>query len=198
MERFAATSRGGFSCEMHYDLLEVTQREEKILGGNNMITIESIDGIKDDDLEFELFDYIIDEIICEDYENQYELITNLPDGLKYFYVSWQLEAEVNNGGFNQYFYNTSGEFIDEAIEAFKYFELVKLAEIVTKAAEIAVDEIELHIKTKRIGTLEAFSNSYKFTNLGEADCEFYKYGSDISQARIKKIRSYTNDFILKR
>jgi len=88
-----------------------------------------------------------------------------------------------------------GEFIDEAIASFNYFGLPKLAEIVIKAADIAIAEIELHVATKKKATLESFSDSYKYTKLGEADEEFYEHDKSISPARIEKIRKHVKDFL---
>lgn len=57
-------------------------------------------------------------------------------------------------------------------------------------------EIDLHIATKKIGTLEAFSNSYKYTELDEADSDFYENDKSISPKRIAKIRKNVEDFLL--
>lgn len=160
------------------------------------LTRISLESLTDDELEYEVYMYIHNKLIGEDYDKEYEIVTKLPIGLKYLFASIQLENEVYNGGFNQYFYNTGGEFIDEAIEAFHYFGLPQIAEIAVKAAEIAVKEIDLHITTKKIGTLEAFSDSYKYTELGEADSDFYENDESISPTRIAKIRKNVEDFLL--
>lgn len=160
------------------------------------LTKISLDEINDEEIEYEIYLYILDKLIGDNYDKQYDIVTKLPNGLRYLFASFQLENEVYNGGFNQYFYNTDGEFIDEAIASFNYFGLPKLAEIVTKAADIAIMEIDLYIATKKEGTLEAFSDSYKYTKLVEADDEFYQYDKSISPARIEKIRKYAEDFLL--
>ncbi|MBP2664091.1 MAG: hypothetical protein H6Q71_2039 [Firmicutes bacterium] len=160
------------------------------------LTKASLEAINDDDVEYELYFYILTKLIGDNYDKQYDIVTKLPNGLRYSFASLQLENEVFNGGFNQYFYNTGGEFIDEAIAAFNYFGLPKLAEVVIKAADIALEEIELHINTKKKGTLEAFSDSYKYTTLGEADKEFYEHDKSISPARIEKIRKHVKDFLI--
>jgi hypothetical protein len=160
------------------------------------LTKASLEAISDDEIEYELYFFILTKLIGDNYGKQYDIVTKLPNGLRYLFASLQLENEVYNGGFNQYFYNTGGEFIDEAIAAFNYFNLVRITEIVTKAADIAVAEIDLHIATKKEGTLEAFSESYKYTKLGEADEEFYTYDKSISPARIEKIRKHVEDFLI--
>ena len=160
------------------------------------LTKASLNAINDDEIEYELYFYILTQIIGDNYDKQYDIVTKLPNGLRYLFASIQLGDEVYNGGFNQYFYNTNGEFIDEAIASFNYFGLPKFAEIVTRAADIAIAEIDLHIATEKKGTLEAFSDSYQYTKLGEADDEFYKYDKSISPARIEKIRKHVEDFLI--
>jgi hypothetical protein len=167
--------------------------EEKIYE----ITEETLKFINDDDLEYALIEFILQKKIANNYEQKYEIVTKLPKGLMYHYVSWFLEAEVYNGGFNQYFYNTSAAFINEAIDAYKYFGLHEISCIVDDAAMIAIQEIDLHIETKKAGTIEAFSKSYLLTNLGEADSKFYEKCGVISEARVKHIRNNIDDFLCK-
>ena len=45
-----------------------------------------------------------------------------------------LEAELNNGGFDQFFFNSSGDKTDEIIEALQVVGAVKTAEICKRAA----------------------------------------------------------------
>jgi len=160
------------------------------------LTRVSIEALTDDELEYELYTYILDKILRENFNKEYEIVTKLPNGLKYLFASIQLENEVYNGGFNQYFYNTNGEFIDEAIAAFNYFGLPQMAEIAIKAVEIAIKEIDLHITTKKLGTIEAFSDSYNYTELDQADSDFYENDKSISPVRIAKIRKSIEDFLL--
>lgn len=160
------------------------------------LTKDSLEALNDDELEYEIYIYILNKLIGDNYDKEYDIITSLPNGLKYLFASTQLANEVYNGGFNQYFYNTNGEFIDEAIEAFYYFRLPKIAQIAIKAVEIAIKEIDLHITTKKKGTIEAFCDSYKYTELDEADNDFYENDKSISPARITKIRQQVEEFIL--
>jgi Domain of unknown function (DUF4375) len=50
-------------------------------------------------------------------------------------------------------------------------------------------------KFKEEGTLEAFSESYKHTRLGELDKEFYALAESLSQTRISYIRSHPSEFV---
>lgn len=64
-----------------------------------------------------------------------------------FYVTQTLEMEVNNGGFSQFFYNSSGNFSNGLVAAFSAIFAPKTAKICAKAIsafgqEIPVDRDE--------------------------------------------------------
>ncbi|MBP2660214.1 MAG: hypothetical protein H6Q69_3246 [Firmicutes bacterium] len=80
----------------------------------SQLTKASLEALEDDEVEYEIYMYILTKLIGKNYNKQYDIISKLPNGLKFLFTSCQLENEVHNGGFNQYFYNTCGEFIDEA------------------------------------------------------------------------------------
>ncbi len=150
--------------------------------------------ISDDKLEQTIIDYISSKF-NEDYSNDYQIVTSLSPGLKAVYSTWILEAEVNNGGFNQFYWNSSGQFAKEAeaglslIGASEHFELMKAAN------EIHEKEKEKMQKYKDQGTLNAFSESYKETKLNTIDDKFYDLREDLSELRIKYIRSNIDEFL---
>lgn len=80
----------------------------------NGFSLSDLQEISDDEIEYAIVEYIDEYIIQEDYQNAYSKVTKLSKGMQYVYATWWLEGEVNNGGFNQYFYNSSGQFAEEA------------------------------------------------------------------------------------
>ena len=104
-------------------------------------------------------------------------------------MTWGVEAEVNNGGFNQYYWNPSGQLAGQAVDAFKFFSAHKHAELMREANKIHAAEKESIRKLKDKGTSEAFSESYDVTKLGPLDDRFYKIDENLSALRIAKIRS---------
>ena len=48
----------------------------------------------------------------------------LSDAERIFYITQTLEMEVNNGGFSQFFYNSSGDFSNELVGAFTATQLL--------------------------------------------------------------------------
>jgi len=152
--------------------------------------------INDDDLLQSIFDFICEEIIKDDYNNAYTKVKSLPIGFQHIYGLWLLEAEVNNGGFNQYFYN-NGQFIDESYNGCLAIGAKKTAEIVNKAVETIMKEKEIQLEMRKKGTLEAFSESYKETKLGECDEAFFQNADNLQELQIKYIRNNYTDFIPK-
>jgi hypothetical protein len=104
-------------------------------------------------------------------------------------VTWGVEAEVNNGGFNQYYWNSTGQFSDQAVAAFEFFSAHEHAELMREANAIRAEEKAKMDKFKDEGTVEAFSESYQVSELGPLDDRFYKIDESLSTLRIAKIRS---------
>jgi hypothetical protein len=60
----------------------------------------------------------------------------LPKVFQHVYSAMWLLIEVNNGGFDQYFFNQAGEFAYEAAEALKVMRLPDCAECVRDATNL--------------------------------------------------------------
>jgi hypothetical protein len=58
----------------------------------------------------------------------YDDFENLNEAEKTFLYVEILEAEINNGGFDQYFFNSSGDHANEALESLKKIGALKTAE----------------------------------------------------------------------
>ena len=159
------------------------------------LTIEILDSIPDDKLEQAIMDNI--DTRFQDGE-QYTLnkISELTNGQQAVFSTWWLEAEVNNGGFNQFYFNSSGQFADMAEIGFLTIGADKFSEL-TKRANKIYSENKERLEEFDDGTMESFSESYKDNPLNDLDTEFYKlYDSEkIGELRIKYIRENKNEFI---
>jgi hypothetical protein len=66
------------------------------------LTIKILDTINDDKLEQTIVDNIYAKLDSgNSYEKDYQIITSLSKGRQAIFATRGLEAEVNNGGFNQ-------------------------------------------------------------------------------------------------
>lgn len=144
--------------------------------------------IPDEKLELAIVEYVYSKI--EDrYENEAEILSTLPVGIRAVYLTWRVAAEVNNGGFNQYYWNSTGRFADDAVEAFEFFSAHEHAELMREANRMRTDEQAQIERFKEKGTLQAFSDSHEISKLGSLDKRFYKLDENLSALRIAKIRS---------
>lgn len=160
-----------------------------------VLTADIINNIKDDDLEQAIIDNIQSKFNA-DYSNEEDIVRNLSLGQRAFYVTWLLEAEVNNGGFNQFYFNSSGQLADLAEDSFKIIGAVKFADLVKQANSI-YDDIKDDLEKFNDGTIESFSKSYEQNPLNELDDKFYKLYKDepLGQIRIEYIRENVNEFV---
>lgn len=117
----------------------------------------------------------------------------LPKGVGWVFATVELESEVFNGGFHQYFWNTGGSLIDLAIAGYDALGSPKRAAIARRAARAASREFD------RSGTdghasvrawLSAFQDSEKRSSLKRLDKEWYALEEieEISNRRNNAIR----------
>jgi hypothetical protein len=165
----------------------------------SVLTINILDSISDDKLEQTVIDNILCKLNSDDSsEKQYELVKSLSIGRQSIFTTWVLEAEINNGGFNQYFYNftSSGQYAEEARDGFTLINAIKHAALTQKAIDVILKNAKKLSKFKD-GTLESFSKSYENNPLNPLDNEFYTLAKteNLSDLRIKYIRDHLSEFI---
>lgn len=165
----------------------------------SVLTIEILNSINDDNLEQTIIDNIYAKLDSgNSYEKDYQIIKSLSKGRQAVFATWGLEAEVNNGGFNQYFYNiaSSGQYAEEAREGFKLIGANKYSELTQRAIDTVMKNAK-SLSKFRDGTLENFSKSYKNNPLNNLDTEFYALDKieNISKLRIRYIKEHKAEFI---
>ena len=95
----------------------------------------------------------------------------------------ELEAEVNNGGFHQYFYNSAGDHTAETIQALEAIGALHMTDIVRRAAAMFPGGMPpKDCFTRQDILLKLFSDATGFQDL---DDEFYAYPDDLA-ALLKK------------
>ena len=103
------------------------------------------------------------------------------------YSIWWLEAEVNNGGFYQYFWNSSGDHAEVALRSLKKIGATKTASLLEQAIEVAFEGQLSGSHFKRQEELEVNEDT-KMKELEVLDLEFYEYTEDI----IQKVNDYVH------
>lgn len=112
---------------------------------------------------------------------------------KVFSAVWAVEAEVNNGGFSQYFFNHSSETAGFVVEALETIGAPKTADICRRAIVAAFpDGLPQDFKQTRLATAE-FSDETGRT-LNALDNEFYQYPHDLTELLFSYVASHPQDF----
>ncbi|MEP6895997.1 MAG: DUF4375 domain-containing protein [Chloroflexota bacterium] len=160
------------------------------------MTKEFIDKISDTELIMVMLGYIAREF--KDGEEPQDFFSRLPKGYKYIsYVLNILDAQISNGGFNQFFFNDYEETIPEQLEALTLFKANKHKNIFEQAIKIYQEEkqnSELQTLYKK-KALEAFSASYEITKLNSLDDKWYALEKELDRLIIKFIRNNPNLFV---
>jgi hypothetical protein len=151
-----------------------------------------IRSIDDSKLEQAIADFVIHKI-GDRFGRYYEIVTSMPPSIQAIFATWILEAEVDNGGFNQYFWNISGELADEALAGLLSIGAPRHATALSGAMERVLAEGETWAIFRRRGTLEALADSYTHVKLKEFDQAFFAAGP-LSPARIRYIREHVDEF----
>lgn len=81
-----------------------------------------------------LLDVIRDHILLTT-DGEYDAIAKLSPGHQMIHAITQLEAEVNNGGFHQYFWNTRGQFAFLVVEGYRRLRHEQNLRLALKAME---------------------------------------------------------------
>ena len=93
---------------------------------------------------------------------------------------WELEAEVNNGGFNQYFFNSSGDHSAQALTALEAVGAPKFAALLRQAMSPFPDGRFSPNRNERMKQKEALPASVGKL-WSDLDGQFYQYPDNLSQ-----------------
>jgi len=122
-----------------------------------------------------------------------ENIEKLSHAERVFYVVFELEAEVNNGGFSQYLYNSSGNFANEIVKALSEIGADKTSDICDKAFAALGGEIPEDWELRQ-EKLESMITDEVDEILSECDSEFYNYPDNLEELNYKFILANRNQF----
>jgi len=154
--------------------------------------IEKLGTLPDDDLIHAVVEYVVLQL-GKDPDRQAEAVNDLSPDLRAFYATWLVDAEVKNGGFNQYFWNNGGGMAAAAVEGFRLPGAQDHASLMLKAVAIWEQERAEMQHFEGEGTLEAFSEADESTALGELDAPYYDL-PDIEAIHIRFIRAHPEMF----
>lgn len=109
-----------------------------------------------------------------------------------FYCVWELEAEVNNGGFEQYFSNSSGDYSLAIVDALQEIGAHQAATIVGRAINLLEGGVPLPDETARHARLEGLTASAR-EELARLDQEFYLYPDNLTNLLYAYVRQHQSE-----
>ena len=122
-----------------------------------------------------------------------EKIDRLNESQKILLIIKNLEREINNGGFNQFYWNSSGDYANETIGALVNIGANKTAEIVKKANSEFNNGTVPKGRIERQNELELIENKAE-ENWNNLDLTFYGYNEDLTELLIAFVIKNKEDF----
>jgi hypothetical protein len=108
-------------------------------------------------------------------------------------VIWELESEVNNGGFHQYFYNSSGALAPHVVSALKAIGAQGTADIVQRALNAVVSAITSWSDDANRQALINQLSSETRQILEELDQEYYTRAEDLTPLLYKYVADHLTE-----
>jgi hypothetical protein len=112
---------------------------------------------------------------------------------KVFSAIWGLEAEVNNGGFQQYFYNTTGEAAGDVVAALNTIGANKTAKIVGNAIALfpgGTPPIDWETRSKRLTE----ASQEVLARWEQLDREFFDYPNNLTNLLYDFVKAHPQEF----
>jgi hypothetical protein len=128
-------------------------------------------------------------------DEQYAVVKSWTKGLQMLWATQLVDDEVNNGGFNQYFFNSSGQFAMEAIEGFELIGAHERGTLVRRAVDQLFRDAPRLRQFYEQRTMEAFMESYSHTDLGAIDEAWFK-APEFFTPRTRYIRENPEQFVI--
>lgn len=117
------------------------------------------------------------------YKEQEKGVNSLTQKERYVYAIDGMLTEVNNGGFSQFFFNSTGELAYELVAALEEIGSTKFKSIASKAIDI-FGEIPCLDEDSRCSHLEKITKDNELQLWDECDDEFYDCDEDIESMTV--------------
>lgn len=171
------------------------REEQEQLPRPNVLNRATLEAIEDKDLDYALSWYVVEQY-KDNLSKTEEIILNLPSGLRNHYLSWLLEAEIMNGGLNQYFWNVSPSLIQRTPEALREIGATEAAKLLEAAIAQGAEESQMRERFKASPSLvEGFSESYKYSKLEQFDEKYMELSDRVMEKRIAYVRGHYELFL---
>ncbi|WP_210465765.1 DMP19 family protein [Rufibacter roseolus] len=112
---------------------------------------------------------------------------------KLFFFNQNLEREINNGGFNQFYYNSSGDFAHQTVESLNAIGADKTAEILKKANGQFPNQTVPKDRAERQEIVEQIEEEANVV-WEELDQQFFDYEDDLNSLNLEFVRKNKSFF----
>ena len=168
-------------------LFDMFKKKNKVVKGND--NMEHIWNLTDTN------DFVVAMTEHLDNKTQYgEDMSALSEAERIFYITQTLEMEVNNGGFSQFFYNSSGNFSNELVGAFTAIGANATAAICQKAISAFGRDIPVD-RDEREEMLDELESDEFDEILEECDNAFYDYEDNLNELNYNFVMKNKEFFI---
>ncbi len=168
---------------------DINEQIHKILTG------EIIDSTSDDQLLQVVFDNLLTKLPAG-FEKEYEIVMTWNKSRQAIYLIWNLESQVNNGGYDQFYFNSSGRFYKHVPDALKLVGANKFAGLTERANKMHESENE-EIAKHQANSTEGLGKSDDDNPLDEFDTAFYELykTEELEKIQVEFIRKNKAEFI---
>lgn len=151
------------------------------------LTHSIVESIPDEKVVEVIYDYALFCIGDKSYED--DTLNQLPEPVQAVFLVWLLNGEVHNGGFDQYFFNSSGYFIYETIDFLAKIKACNVQNLTQKALDavnvIGFDE-EQYKALQKSQELEYDEEVSEI--LENLDNKFYDYPDDLDELLLNYVK----------
>ncbi|MCI0343020.1 MAG: DMP19 family protein [Planctomycetales bacterium] len=158
------------------------------------ITRALLTELPDETLEYSLTSYALAQV-GDDLSYENPKFRELPEGLQAYLVVAIVDGELGNGGFNQFFFNSSGQLGLGAPAAFEFFGLPNVAVLMRDALRLLVARAPILEDARRQGTMEAFMATYRDNPFEALDRKYYELEAEVRSACVRYIRAHPDQFL---
>ena len=168
-------------------LFDIFKKKDKVVKEND--NLEHIWNLTDTN------DFVVAMTEHLDNKTQYgEDMSALSEAERIFYITQTLEMEVNNGGFSQFFYNSSGNFSNELVGAFTAIGANVTATICQKAISAFGRDIPVD-RDEREEMLDELESDEFDEILEECDKAFCDYEDNLNELNYNFVMKNKEFFI---
>ena len=150
--------------------------------------------LPDEHLDWVVGVYALDSM-KRGYWEDYDEFAALRAGFRAILSTLELQAEVENGGFSQFFFNSTGVLAYEAVTGFR---LIGATEIILVVEEVIALEKEKGTPCSFFPDSGAppceYDGPYDFADYQELDDRFFTCSDNLSNQRIRYIRAHPWEF----